>query len=149
MKKPTDKKAPAASKIAPRPNRIIKSNSPKREAELNALRQKIDAEKPTLMIEAKAKLKEARTNRAELASIFASLKAEREKLGLSLAEMSDRCGMAREVIYRLESQTTPNPTIGTIQRYATAVGLEVSFALKRIAKAIGQDKPNNDAIVAD
>ncbi len=75
--------------------------------------------------------------------------AEREKLGLSLAEMSERCGMAREVIYRLESQTTPNPTIGTIQRYATALGLEVSFALKRIAKAVGQEKPNNDAIVAD
>ena len=63
---------------------------------------------------------EARANRAELARIFASLKAEREKLGVSLAEMSERCGMAREVIYRLESQTTPNPTIGTVQRYATA-----------------------------
>ena len=47
------------------------------------------------MIEAKAKLKEARDNRAKLASIFTSLKAEREKHGLSLAEMSERCGMAR------------------------------------------------------
>lgn len=109
----------------------------------------IEAEKPALMIEAKAKLKEAQDNRAELASIFTSLKAEREKLGLSLAEMSERCGMAREVIYRLESQTTPNPTISTIQRYATALGLEVSFALKRIAKAIVQVKPNKVAIVAD
>ncbi len=129
--------------------RIIKANSPKCEAELKALRQMIEAEKPALMIEAKAKLKEAQDNRADLASIFTSLKAEREKLGLNLAEMSERCGMAREVIYRLESQTTPNPTISTIQRYATALGLEVSFALKRIAKAIVQVKPNKVAIVAD
>ncbi len=105
MTKPADRKKSQASKIALKPNRIIKTNSPKREAELKALRQMIEAEKPALMIEAKAKLKEARDNRAELASIFASLKAEREKLGLSLAEMSERCGMAREVIYRLKSQT--------------------------------------------
>ena len=65
-------------------------------------------------------------------------KAERERLGLSLAEISERSGMAREVIYRLESQTTPNPTIGTIQRYATALGLEVSFGLKRITNSIQQ-----------
>ena len=123
MKRPTDKVASQAGKIAPKPNRIIKKNSQKREAALKDLRQKIDVEKPALMTEAKAKLKEARANRAELASIFASLKAEREKLGLSRAEMSERCGMAREVIYRLETQTTPNPTIGTIQRYATALGL--------------------------
>ena len=41
-------------------------------------------------------------------------------------------GMAREVIYRLESLQSPNPTIGTIQRYASALGLEISIALKRI-----------------
>ncbi len=138
MKKPSNKKAAVASNIAPRPNRIIKTNSKKREAELSALRLKIDAEKPDLMIEAKAQLKEARANRAELTTIFVSLKAEREKLGLSLADMSERCGMAREVIHRLESQSSPNPTIATIQRYATALGLELSFAVKRIAKTIGQ-----------
>ena len=123
-------------KIEPKPNRILRTNTPKREAELQSLRQQIEAEKAQLMTEGKAKLKAklkaVKAKRAELASIFSSLKAERERLGLSLAEMSDRCGMAREVIYRLESQTTPNPTIGTIQRYATALGLEVSFALKRI-----------------
>ena len=121
-----------AKKIEPKPNRIIRDNTPAREAELKELRAQIEAEKPALLAEGKAKLKAAKAKRAELASIFASLKAEREKLGLTLAEMSERCGMAHEVIYRLETQVTPNPTIATIQRYASALGLEVSFALKRL-----------------
>lgn len=49
-----------------------------------------------------------------------------------MAEMSERCGMAREVIYRLETQAMPNPTIATIERYASALGLETPFALKRL-----------------
>jgi len=123
-------------KIEPKPNRILRTNSPKREAELQSLRQQIEVEKTQLRAEGKVKLQAVKAKRAELASIFSSLKAERERLGLSLAEMSERCGMVREVIDRLESQTTPNPTIGTIQRYATALGLEVSFALKRIGNSI-------------
>lgn len=38
MTKPADKKKSQASKIAPKPNRIIKTNSPEHEAELKALR---------------------------------------------------------------------------------------------------------------
>ncbi len=121
MTKPADKKKSQASKIAPKPNRIIKTNSPKREAELKALRQ---------MIEAKAKLKEARDNRAELASIFASLKAEREKLGLSLAEMSERCGIAREVIYRLESQTKQRCNSSGLVTYLELPRKKRGFLLK-------------------
>ncbi len=130
MTKPADKKKSQASKIVPKPNRIIKTNSPKREAELKALRQMIEAEKPALMIEAKAKLKEARDNRAELASIFASLKAEREKLGLSLAEMSERCGMAREVIYRLESQTKQRCNSSGLVTYLELPRKKRGFLLK-------------------
>jgi len=125
-------------KIEAEPNRIFRTNTPIREAELALLRQQLDAEEPALKAEGRAKLATVKAKRAELASIFTSLKAERERLGLSLADMAERSGMAREVIYRLESQTTPNPTIGTIQRYATALGLEVSFALKRIANSIGK-----------
>ena len=121
-----------AKKIEPRPNRIFKSNTPERNEELKKLRNQLENEKDTLKSEGKAKLAVVKAKRAELAAIFSSLKAEREKQGLSLADMSERCGMAREVIYRLESLQSPNPTIGTIQRYASALGLEISIALKRI-----------------
>ena len=103
-------------KIEASPNRILRTNTPAREAELQSLRKQLESEKPALKAEGKAKLQAVKAKRAELASIFTSLKAERERLGLSLADMAERSGMAREVIYRLESQTTPNPTIGTIQR---------------------------------
>ncbi len=121
-----------SKKIEARPNRILRANTREREAELKKLRAQLDDEKDTLKSEGKAKLALVKAKRAELADIFTSLKAEREKQGLSLADMSDRCGMAREVIYRLESLQSPNPTIGTIQRYAAALGLEISIALKRM-----------------
>ena len=121
-----------SKKIESRPNRILKANTPEREAELKKLRAQLYDEKDTLKSEGKAKLALVKAKRAELADIFTSLKAEREKQGLSLADMSDRCGMAREVIYRLESLQSPNPTVGTIQRYAAALGLEISIALKRM-----------------
>jgi len=121
-----------SKKIEARPNRILRANTREREAELKKLRAQLDDEKDTLKSECKAKLALVKAKRAELADIFTSLKAEREKQGLSLADMSDRCGMAREVIYRLESLQSPNPTVGTIQRYAAALGLEISIALKRM-----------------
>lgn len=117
------------AKIEPKPNRILKKNTPEREAELAALRRSLDKEKASLKAEGKAKVTQARAKRAELGKVFSCLKTEREKQGLSLADMSERCGMAREVISRLENQQSPNPTIATIQRYATALGLEVTLSL--------------------
>jgi ribosome-binding protein aMBF1 (putative translation factor) len=117
------------AKLEPKPNRILRKNTPQREAELTKLRRSLDQEQASLKAEGKAKLTQARARRAELAKVFSCLKAEREKQGLSLADMSERCGMAREVISRLESLQSPNPTIATIQRYATALGLEVTLSL--------------------
>jgi len=89
----------------------------------------LDAEKPQLIAEARAKHLITKRRRAKLAEIFIELKSERLKRGLSLADLAQRTGMAREVIYRLENQVTPNPTIGTVQRYAEALDLEVRLEL--------------------
>jgi DNA-binding phage protein len=58
------------------------------------------------------------------------LKAERERRGLSLADMMRMTGMSRESISRLENDPAPNPTMLTLARYATALGLELQFSVK-------------------
>jgi DNA-binding phage protein len=63
--------------------------------------------------------------------VVTRLKEERERRGLSLADMLRRTGMSREAISRLENHRAPNPTVRTLARYAAAVGLELRMAAKR------------------
>jgi DNA-binding phage protein len=66
---------------------------------------------------------------ADLANVFQSLRSEREKQGLSLADVSARTGIPRESICRLENLEKGNFEIATIQRYAQALGLKIQVAL--------------------
>jgi DNA-binding phage protein len=63
--------------------------------------------------------------------VVTRLKAERERCGVSLADMLKRTGMSREALSRLENHRSPNPTVRTLARYAAAVGLELHLAAKR------------------
>ena len=63
--------------------------------------------------------------------VVARLKAERERRGLSLADMLKRTGMSREALSRLENNQSQNPTIRTLARYAAALGLELHLAKRR------------------
>ena len=50
------------------------------------------------------------------------LKASREAAGLTLADVSARCGIDQPALSRLENGHTQNPTVDTLWRYAAAVG---------------------------
>jgi DNA-binding XRE family transcriptional regulator len=62
--------------------------------------------------------------------MLGQLKKERERRGLSLADMMRLTGMSRESISRLENDPKPNPTVLTFARYAAALGLELQFSTK-------------------
>jgi DNA-binding XRE family transcriptional regulator len=64
--------------------------------------------------------------------MLGELKAERERRGLSLADMMRLTGMSRESISRLENDPAPNPTMLTFARYAAALGLELRFGTKKV-----------------
>ncbi len=61
--------------------------------------------------------------------VIAALRAERERQGLSLADVSERTGIDRAAISRLENNEEGNPTINTLQRYAAAMGKQVIVLL--------------------
>jgi len=48
---------------------------------------------------------------------------------LSLAEVSERTGMERPNLSRLENEAESNPTIATLTRYAEALGKRLFIAL--------------------
>ena len=67
--------------------------------------------------------------RRDVDQTVAGLRAERERLGLSLADVEARCGLKRSALSRLENDKTHNPTFLTPQRYAAALGLTLRTAL--------------------
>ena len=59
-----------------------------------------------------------------------ALKAERERQGLSLSDVSERSGLDPAAISRLENGKQANPTIDTILRYADALGKELVWTFR-------------------
>jgi ribosome-binding protein aMBF1 (putative translation factor) len=64
--------------------------------------------------------------------LVAALRAERERQGLSLADLAQRTGMDRAAIHKLEIGLNSNPTHATLTRYASALGARIEWHLTTI-----------------
>jgi DNA-binding XRE family transcriptional regulator len=62
--------------------------------------------------------------------LIAALRAERERLGLSLADVAERSGIDRAAIHKLEIGLNKNPTMATLVRYARALGAEITWGIE-------------------
>ena len=60
------------------------------------------------------------------------LKASREAAGLTLADVSARCGIDQPALSRLENGHTQNPTLDTLWRYAAAAGKRLVLSIEDI-----------------
>src|SRR4051812_28423813 len=65
----------------------------------------------------------------QLQELLGQLKAAREAQGLSLADLTERTGMDRSALSKLETGQRPNPTVETLVRYADAVGKRLVVSL--------------------
>ena len=65
----------------------------------------------------------------EAAEAFAALRLARESRGLSLADVQERTGIDRGTISKLERGELANPTVGTLQTYARALGKRLVWSL--------------------
>jgi len=70
-----------------------------------------------------------------LNSTLSEIRSERERLGLSLADVEAKSGLRRSALSRLENDSQANPTLLTIERYAAAVGLTASVHLSPATKS--------------
>jgi DNA-binding phage protein len=68
---------------------------------------------------------EARRRIDAIDRLVQALDDRRTELGLSKAELARRAELAPEVVRRLFSVDSPNPTIGTLTALADALGLEL------------------------
>lgn len=80
----------------------------------------------------------------ELRPFVAEIKSARELAGLTLAEVSRRCGIDQPALSRLENGHNKNPTLDTLWRYAAAVGRRLVLtteAIRDTRPARGRAKP--------
>src|SRR5438105_5759703 len=64
--------------------------------------------------------------------LLRQLKAFREGAGLTLADVSARCGIDQPALSRLENGHTKNPTLDTLWRFAAAVGRRLVLTTEAI-----------------
>jgi DNA-binding Xre family transcriptional regulator len=69
-----------------------------------------------------------------LRRLASELRAERERQGVTLAELSDRTGIDATALSRLETGRHDNPTVGTLYRIAAALGREIYCGLRPAAE---------------
>jgi DNA-binding Xre family transcriptional regulator len=65
----------------------------------------------------------------QMMQFAARIKARREALHLSLADLSNRCGIDRAALSRLENGQIENPTLGTLERVAHALHQRLTLEL--------------------
>jgi DNA-binding XRE family transcriptional regulator len=107
--------------------RIVRDRrlTPEEAAKYKAIREQVAEELPDLI----SRHHERMAVHDQLQELLAQLKAAREAKGLSLADLTERTGMDRSALSKLETGQRPNPTLETLVRYAEAVGKQLVVSL--------------------
>jgi len=107
--------------------------TPEELAELKAERERFSRERPgleDLIASEEFEGPYRQGNIMGLLSAVAELKRQRDERGLSLTDVSQRSGLDRGLLSRLENGKILNPTMATLWRYADAIGSQVSLAVE-------------------
>jgi hypothetical protein len=107
--------------------------TPEELAELRAERTRFSSERPgpeQLIESGEYEGPYRQGNIMALLTGIAQLKRRREEQGLSLADVSERSGLDRGMLSRLENGKILNPTMATLWRYADAIGAQVSLGVE-------------------
>ena len=110
-------------------HRIYRRVTDEERARHQLAREQIAAELPEIKVRARATLAALKKKGTPIRHVIAALRAERERQGLSLADLNERTGIDRAALSRLENNEEGNPTISTLERYAAAVGKQMIVLL--------------------
>jgi len=112
--------------MAKKTKRVRRSLTATEQKRLNKSRKAAEAERADIVARGRAV-------KAEMSELIGTaqqiLRDERERQGLSLADLRERTGFTRPGICRLETDDNANPTLRTLARYAAALGKRVNIEL--------------------
>ena len=116
------KKLTKAKKRGQRNYRKATDAERKRHAQV---RQQIVQEAPEIKNRTRGKRALLKKGGTPLRQVLTALRTERERQGLSLADIYERTGIDRAALSRLENNENANPTLNTLERYASAFGKQL------------------------
>jgi DNA-binding Xre family transcriptional regulator len=105
-----------------RGKRVFRESTTEERDRHNKIREQIASELPDIRGRAKKQLSILSNEGTPLRQVLGALRAERQRLGLSLADIYERTGIDRAALSRLENNEDANPTLATLERYAEALG---------------------------
>ncbi len=109
--------------------RVIRNLTAEETNRLAQARQEAEANRDEILREGRIAKQAWLAMRREVDEAVKRLRAERERLGISLADVEERSGLCRSVLSRLENDKTNNPTLLTLQRYPAALGMTLQTVL--------------------
>jgi len=117
--------SPTEASMAKKLRKRIYQKATEAERKRHALiREQAEAELPDIKRRAGEKLREALSRGVAVRQVVSALKAERQRQGLSLADLKQRTGIERSTLSRLENNEDANSTVTTLSRYADAGAAE-------------------------
>ncbi len=129
------------SKSQRKVKRVIRTLTLEESKHLVQARREIEAEREEILREARAAKRAWAAMRREVDETVARLRAERERRGLSLADVEQRSGLRRSALLRLENDRTSNPPLLTLERYAAALGLTLHTSLRHRSGNASRSEP--------
>jgi ribosome-binding protein aMBF1 (putative translation factor) len=124
------------------PSKALDQMTPEQQAAVEAIRARrhtpeADAERERFREEIREEFPPAAPDEALLDTLTA-LRADRERQGLSLADVAKRTHMDKATLSKLETGKVANPTYLTIRTYARALGKRVSWRIEEEVATDGQ-----------
>ena len=116
----------------PTSERVYRDLTPQQRQRLDAARAETESSKDEILAEGRIRKQAWEAMRREVAQTIAMLRAERERLGLSLADVEARSGLKPSAISRLENDPQANPTLLTLQRYAAALNMTLVTTIEPV-----------------
>lgn len=114
----------------PTAKRIVRDLSAQETTRLAQARAEAEAGRGDILREGRERKQAWLAMRREVERSIAALKSERERLGLSLADVEARSGLKRSSLSRLENDPNANPTLFTLQRYAAALNMTLATTVE-------------------
>jgi len=114
--------------------------TPAETARLRKLRNRFQAERPSLDQLVRTGEYSPPVKQGDYLAVLelaAQLKQSWQAQRLSLSQVAERTGIDKAALSRIESGQNANPTIGTLETIARAIGARIRFNLESIASAPG------------
>ncbi|WP_442506709.1 helix-turn-helix domain-containing protein [Novipirellula sp. SH528] len=121
------------NKRKPTSQRVHRDLSDEELGKLREGRPETGSARREILAEMRLRHKAWKPTRKQVDHVLSQIRSHREELGLSLSDIEKDCGLKRSALSRLENDPTANPTLFTLQRYASAAGLELNISVTKKA----------------